>query len=190
MITFSNTIQTLLQQPVIESFLLVEVGATYKTTDFYSNITLSNGVTYTNDGSLIKADPPQLSTNVDREQYKLVFQNVNFTAGETFEQTPVGLLVTVRAGFVDPDTSLPYTNIADTVLIYKGRVESSGFSIETSEIGNTVVAISCSSPMADLERTNKLFTSKDALRNIDPDDTSFEQIYENAGQILLKWGKG
>jgi len=34
------------------------------------------------------------------------------------------------------------------------------------------------------------YTSKDALVDLDPDDNSFDHVYEGSGQIRLKWGKG
>ena len=191
MIQFNSTISNILQQTSVEAFYLVEIGLStvYRTTNFYNDITFDNGITYMNDGRLAQVDPPKMSATVDREQYKILLADVDMYFSQYVDSGLVGKDVSVRIGFVDPSNGLPLTQIANTVLIYKGRVDSGAYNLSTESAGDSVFAITCSSPMGDLDLVKALSTSKDSLRNIDPSDTSFEQIYEGVGQIELKWGK-
>lgn len=189
MITFSNNIQNVLQQPTIESFYLVDIDG-YKTTSFYTNITLSNNEVFLADGRLLEVDPPKLSTSVDRELYQISFADPDMFFGGPAETALVGRPVTVRLGFVDQTTKQPYLNINDTVIIYKGFVDSGAYDLSLEDNGSSVFSVSCASPMANLDMVRTLLTSRESLANIDVNDTSFNSVYQGSGQIRLKWGKG
>ena len=192
MITFSTKVSNLLSQPTVEAFYLVEIElpTVLRTTSFYTDLTFDNGVTYTNDGRLLTVDPPKLSATVDREQYKITLADPDMYFAQYMNSGLVGTKVSVRVGFVDQNTKVPLPQIANTILVYKGRVDNGAYGVTTDEAGNSVFVLTCSSPMGDLDLVKTMMTSKDALRNIDPTDNSFEQIYEGVGQIELKWGKG
>jgi hypothetical protein len=189
MIVFSQNIEIALQQPTIEAFYLVDFAGE-KTTNYYADITLSNGDIFEANGRLIEIDPPKLSTSVDRELYKISFADPEMDYGNLAEEAIVGRPVVVRLGFVNQTSRQPYTDVADTVIVYKGKVDSGSYNINSANIGEAVFSISCASPMADLDLVKTLLTSKDALKDIDPNDNSFSSIYEGSGQIQLKWGKG
>ena len=93
------------------------------------------------------------------------------------------------SGFVNPTTKLPELNLNDTILIYSGTIDGTGYSINTAEIGNSILNVTCSSPMGDLDFRRPIYTTKDSMRSRDPSDTSCDQIYEGSGQLQLKWGK-
>jgi hypothetical protein len=189
MISFSLNVRNLLQQPTIETFYMIDFDG-YRTTNYFAPITLSNGEVYNNDGRLYEVDPPQLSTTVDRELYKISFADPDFYFGTLIDQGIVGAPVTVRIGFVDPLTKQPLTAVSDTVVSYKGRVDNGAYSIKTEDVGEALFVLTCASPMANLDAIRSLSTTKDALKTISPSDTSFDQIYEGSGQVELKWGKG
>jgi hypothetical protein len=190
MIEFSSTVVQMLSNPTIEGFYLVDLqSGLYRTTSYIRDITLSNGVTYLSDGKLISVDPPQLSSVVDREIYRISIADPDFTSGASAESGLIGKTIEVRLGFINQSTKLPELNIADTVLIYKGTVEGTGYSIDTATVGSSVLNVTCSSPMSDLDYRRPLYTTKDAMRSRDPTDTSCDQIYEGSGQLQLKWGK-
>jgi len=189
MITFSTTVQQVLTAPVVEAFYLVNFNG-YLTTNYFTNVAMSNGETYLSDGRLLQVDSPQLSTTVDRELYKITFADPSFSFGPTVDSSIVGKPVSVRLGFINQSTKQPYTNIADTFLIYKGKVDNGAYVVKTDEIGEVTFVLTCASPMADLDAVKALYSTRDSLRDISPRDTSFNQIYEGAGQIELKWGKG
>jgi hypothetical protein len=189
MIKFSNNISVLLQNPAIEAFYCITVGS-YRTTSFYSNITLSNGEVFESDGRLVSVDTPRISTVVDREIFKIVLTDADYVLGAQFQSGLVGANFEVRILLINPVNNSPYTNLADTILAYKGIVDNIAYSLQTSGVGETALAISGSSPMNDLDLTRNFYTSREYIKTKYPDDTCFDQIYEGSGPVNLKWGKG
>lgn len=189
MIKFSSTVINLLQNPSVEAFYCVTIN-TYKTTSFYSNVTLSNNETFLSDGKLISVDPPKISATVDREIFKVTLADPDYTLGAQFQTGLVGNNFEIRILLVDPSTNQPYLNITDTILAYKGIVDNIGYSIQTSNTGETIIGISGASPMNDLDLTRNFYTSREYIKTKYPDDTCFDQIYEGSGPVNLKWGKG
>lgn len=194
MISFNSTLIALLQNPTVNAFYMVKIGigssTFYRTTSHFANITLSNGDTYLSDGKLLSADVPRLSATVDREVYKITLADPDYSLGATMQSGLVGKLFEVRVGFIDPTTNIPYTDVANTILAYKGIVDSIGYSIETGNIGQAILTVSGASPMADLDLTRTPYTSKEYIRGISQNDSCFDQVYEGAGPVNLKWGKG
>jgi hypothetical protein len=190
MISFSTNIATLLQNPSIECFYVVKIG-TYKTTSYFTDITLSNNETYLSDGKLVNVDPPRLSSSVDREIYKVVLADADYSLGTIMQSGLVGSNFEVRLIFIDPTTNLPYTTLTDTVLSYKGDVDSIGYSVETGNSGQVLLEVSGASPMADLDLTKAFYTSKEYIRGLadNSQDSCFDQVYEGSGPVAIKWGK-
>lgn len=193
MIQFNQTLINVLSQPSIESFYLVKIAAIelspYLITSYASNITLSNGETYINDGRLVSVTPPKLSTVVDREIYTITLTDSDYFYGQFAETGLVGKKVEVRVGFINQNTGLPLTDISDTLLIYRGQVDSASYSIDTSNVGSVIFTLSCASPMANLDGVKVFYGSKPFMRDLNTEDTSFDQVYEGSGKINLKWGK-
>lgn len=189
MISFSTAISNLLQNPSVEAFYCVTIGS-YKTTTFYSNVTLSNGETFLSDGRLLSVDAPRISATVDRELFKVTLADPDFLLGAQFQTGLVGNNFEIRIILVDPVTNQPYLNLNDSILSYKGIIDNMGYSIETSNQGESILAISGSSPMNDLDLTKNFYTSREYIKTKYPDDTCFDQIYEGSGPVNLKWGKG
>ena len=188
MISLSPRIIALLSQPVIEPFYMVQIDGNTRLTTYAANIGLSDGTVYT-PGDLISLDPPKMSSSVDRETYKISIADPNMEYGAMFEEGMVGVDVEVRVGFIDQKTGLPETGVSNTFLIYKGAVDGLSYQINIEEVGESVAVITCSSPMANLDMAKPFHTSKDFIRNLNPEDSSFDQIYEGAGPVQLKWGK-
>jgi hypothetical protein len=189
MISFTPTVQNILSQISIESFYLVKVG-TYKSTNHFSNLTLSNGETYVADGKLASVDSPRLSATVDREIYKVSFVDNDYSLSYLVDSNLVGADFEVRISFIDPVTKLPVSDISDTLLAYKGIVDAGGYSLKLDSIGEVVLQISGASPVADLDATRTFYGSRDHVRSISPNDSSFDQVYEGSGAVNIKWGKG
>lgn len=188
MIQFSQTLIDILSEPAIESFYLISV-LDYKTTTYPTNITLSNNETFLSDGKLLEVTPPKLSTVVDREAYSIKFSDVDFFFGQFAETGLVGQTVIVRLGFVDQSTGLPLTNINDTLLVYKGQIDGVNYTIDTENVGSVIFEVICASPMANLDGVKSFYGSRPFIRNLNPEDSSFDQIYEGSGKLNLKWGK-
>jgi hypothetical protein len=189
MIQFNQVIQNIISQPTVELFYLVNIDG-YKVTNYFRNITLSNGEVYEANGRLLQVDPPQLSSTVDRELYKITFADPDFYFGQEAPVSVVGKPVTVRVGFINPTTKFPVTEIENTVIIYKGAVDGTSYSVDTENTGESIWLVTCASPMNDLEMVRAMYTSKDSVRLVSPGDNSFDQIYEGGGEVELKWGRG
>lgn len=189
MIALSAFVQQLLLGANVQTFSLIEIGD-YKTTDYYGQLTLSDGKTYLNDGRLIGYDPPEMTTSVDRAQYKISMIDPDNFFGAFFEENGYsGLPVNVRIGFINPVDNFPATQIENTILIYSGYVDSGGYVTNTDYNGDSIFTILCTSPMHDLDLVKTFTTSKDSYYDSYPNDNSFEQVYEGSGAIALKWGK-
>lgn len=193
MISFSTAVIEILAQPTIEAFYLVRImdGSTeiYSTTSYFRDIALSNGVTYYSDGRLVSVDAPQLSSTVDRELYRIAIADPEFNSAESADSGLVGKQAEVRLCFVSHITKLPLTNVWDSPIVYKGTIEGTNYTIETAGVGESVLSLSCSSPMADLDLRRPIYLSKDTVSSRNPLDTCCDQIYEGSGQLTLKWGK-
>lgn len=188
MITFSSNIISVLQQPLIESFHLVRIGS-YRTCSYFRDITLSSGEVFPADGNLLGVDPPQTSSVVDKNPYNLLFADPEMVYGGYAEEGLTGQIIEVGLCFVNQATKSPYTNVADIILAYKGKVSATSYQIDTNLVGSSAFIVEGSSPMSDLDLVKAFYTSKSFLNNLDMTDTSFDQVYEGAGPVNLRWGK-
>jgi len=165
------------------------------------DITISNGTTYLASNGLQGVDPPRLSQTVDRESYKVVFADPNYLMKSYFEAGAVGDKIEVYIGFINPTNAAllgtdsvsvspkaPFKNMSDTILAYRGSVDTHGYDVNF-ESGEVTATIEGSSPMSDLDMVRAFNTSRDAIRQYNAADTSYDQIYEGSGEIVTKWGK-
>jgi len=202
MIAFSTNVSALLAQSSIQAFYMLKItnsaGIIYRSTTHYANVTLSDGVTYLANSTIISADPPQLSTSVDREIYKITIATNDYLTAEWAPGSPtntfiadggVGYTLESRLGFIGA-AGVPLTTITDTLLIYKGLVESVSASIKTGDFGDSFIQISGSSPMNSLDMKKFIYLSKETIRKRDATDTCCDQIYQGSSALTLKWGKG
>lgn len=185
MIVLNERIAELFNQPVISSFLCVSVAGMRLTT-FPSNLTLADGI-YTSSDLILSLDEPQMTSTVDRDLYKMTFSDSERVLMRVFEGGINGADITALAGFVDYYSEEP--ELDHLFIIYKGIVESYSYEVDTAGQGGATATISCSNLMASLDDSNPYYTSKQYIRSISPGDTSFDQIYEGSGSVVLRWGK-
>lgn len=95
----------------------------------------------------------------------------------------------VKVGYYDQEMGKPMFNVSDTILVYKGAVESLSASLKTGEFGESFVQVSGSSPMNSLDMKKYIYLSKEATRKRNYLDTCCDQIYQGSGALTLKWGK-
>lgn len=188
MIELSPAIKDLLLNPTLEFVYLVDID-TVKLTNHYSNIELSDGSIYLGNSGLVAVDPPQTGSSVDRQEYKITIVDNEFSFSSMYSGGLVGKLLKVRVLFIDPSDGSLFKSISDLLTIYIGKVDNMGYTNETESVGSTVVNITGSSPMADLDRKKEFLATREAMRNINPIDTAFDDVYEGSASVKLRWGK-
>ena len=188
MITFSNKIAGYLAKREISAFYIVDINGTNRFCTHYADIAF-NGHTYTGNISLVSVDPPQMTTVVDRQQFKLGFSDPNMEFGSIAELGMVGQPVSIYIAFIDIDTGEPQLSLPDVILAYRGKIDGTAYGIETDEIGSSIFELTCSSPMGDLDAVKPMRATQDYMDKNFPGDSSFSQIYQGSGTLYLRWGK-
>jgi len=205
--TISPAILAQLNSDKTEVFILIEydinalgIPAEATTTAPY-DITMSNGITYTANSKLVSADPPRLTSVVDREAYKISFADVDNVYRAMFDAGVVGKKIKLTFGFINKLSTTavgsnginvlsgtPFKDMRDTICIYQGAVDTSAIDFNFSE-GKVTATFESSSPMGSLDMRNTFMTSKQSMRDKYPNDASFDVIHVGSGASLLKWGK-
>jgi hypothetical protein len=194
MITFSPLVASWIKTNKAECLFFVKIvdgsGTVFRaSTTHYSDFTFQDNVTYKADDFIISADPPQQSSTVDREQYKLTVQDDTFGLQAEAENGLVGMDMTVYLGFVNPDTGLVQATFADTFILYQGIIDGCSGTLSTEAVGEAVYVISGASPMVSLEQSRGFYLSRDNVRHRNAKDASFDSIYTGSGSLILKWGR-
>jgi hypothetical protein len=233
MIAFSPSVAAILASGHIEAFMMFRIMQEdndakpnfYAATSYYRDIQLIGtnhnnpgytpplGFLYPSDDSLVALDPPQATTNVDREQYQVSiadpsfsllhdesFTNMNDTDINShqnyFSKRFIGRSMETRIGFIETRPNIvdspeghPLVNINDTIIVYRGRIDGVACSIDTGAIGSLLINISGSSPMRNLDLKKSVYLSRDFMRKRDPKDSSCDQVYGGSGKMILKWGR-
>jgi hypothetical protein len=188
MIEFSNDVKYLFVNNVMETETLIKIDTGRYETTAPVDIVM-DGLTYTKHSTLIATTQPQLSDTLDSSEYTLQFSDSGMVSGETAGALQ-NALVEVYYVFYDSSNGTYLKGINDRILVYKGRVNSATYAIETDEIGESTFTITCGSPVSNLEMVKSLRSSRSFVReNIRNDDTCFDQMYEGSGVINLRWGK-
>jgi len=212
MIIFPPSLVELMSQPVISAFYMVRIGPSgnpdsFLETTFLGDITLKdNGVaieTYKSDGHIYRLDPPEMSSSIDRQQYKLHIADPSFIFGNNMSYQWVSSEVEIRVGFINSlDYNIidstgasippgqPLTDIKDTMVIYLGVIDSSGYQISTKEEGEVIGIITCSSPMYNLDLKRYLKLNRDNIRQKYPEDSCCDYVLTGSESVRLQWGKG
>jgi hypothetical protein len=198
----SDTVATTVTiTPALTSAKLVNTKVTFEynvihSTSLFMDIDLLDsadlpvpGHSYISDDTIASVDAPQATTNVDREQFRILLNDPRLESMETVFNNLIGYPIEVRLGFLNVDTCLPFFKFSDTLLVYKGRVDSTAYSIKTQEMGEAVLQVTGSSPMRSLDAKNSLFLSRDYVRQLTPKDSSCDQIFEGSEALVLKWGR-
>ena len=196
--TFSSNIQSVIGLDNLSVFYLVQLD--YKTGTIYHtnspmDIDVAGYATFSSDNELLGIDAPKMSSVVDREAYKITYSDNSSSLRTKFELGIVGTPVTVFIGFYNTSAAAiggvqpgqPFTAYTDLVIAYKGFIDSHGY---TTDVEGAITAVlECSSPMASLDLTKPLYTSRDAMRQINISDSSFDDVYTGSKAINLLWGK-
>lgn len=206
---FSDNVKECLASQVVAIFYCVRIdvpnrtinGISYPSTPIldttaHTNILMGDGLTYLSTNGISNIEPPRLSSSLDREPYKITYIDPEFEKRDMFEAGLTGAPVSVRVGFFNPKNitfggalpGAPLTNLDDTIIAYQGVVDTQSYAIDPNS-GTVAAVIECSSPMASLSMSKPLFTSKEALRAIYPNDSSFDMSTHGARKLAFLWGK-
>lgn len=194
MLLFSTKVRQIIADGKGRVFFFLHItngdGSLFRaSTTHHSPFTMANGITYLADDYIIGVDAPQLTTTVDREQYKITLADPDFSNAAAAESGLIGKKLEARLGFIDPDTGLPLSAMEDSFVVYKGRIDGMGATINTEEIGESTFVMSCASPMVSLDMKKGVYLSRDFVRSRNAADASCDKIYNGSGALVLKWGK-
>jgi len=165
-----------------EPYLILDLefsSGTVRLTNLPYNVSVG-GNTYVSDGGLTQFSPPQLTSSIDRETYRIKLTDYQNFYKDEFETNAVGTPVTVKLGIVG--------NTTDFDILYKGRIDATFIETNPAE-GSKNAILECSSPFGALDRTADRRTDKNTQRLIDSTDSCFDRIYNNENTIQLRWGK-
>ena len=162
-----------------------------------------NGVSYRADVGITKVEAPPMSSAVDKATFKMQFADPTFVFRPYAGVATSNGACTIRIVFINTSgrsitstsgtvygAGSPIMDIADTVCIYKGRLDTVSYDI--SQESGVIFEAECTSPMAALDATNALYTTKASLRQRIKDgynDTSFDKLRLSGTTVSLKWGK-
>lgn len=195
---FSANIKQLLASDSVAVFYLAKLehpsGTIYDTTAA-SDITF-NGNVYNANSGLLSVEPPRLSDVVDREVYKIIYADPEFTKLGGLESSWTGVKVTVWAGFYNTISNgfagvakgAPILSEADMVIAYRGVVDTQGYTVDPSN-GTVVVVIECASPVASLGLVKSFYSSKESMRMRNRNDSSFDEVHVGSEEAAILWGK-
>jgi hypothetical protein len=194
----SSNIKTILSGGGVGGFLLLKLitpSITYYHTSAPFDINISGLGTFISNNNLISVEAPKLSNIVDRSTYKVSYTDPDFSFRGLFDNGLVGSSIEIYIGFYNStDTILgsalpgePLLDFEDIIPIYIGIVDSHGYS--TTQDNEVIMALECSSPMANLNMTKAIFTSQDSIRQVNPNDTAFDQVFVGAKAVNFLWGK-
>jgi hypothetical protein len=213
---FSETVRTLILSGDVSPFFLIEtqipsanltgifvansvVEGSYtvvrETTTPIDLVVPTLGTFYSNNGIKIVQGPRQ-SSSVDRETYILTYIDPSFEKRALFEAGVTGSKLKVIVGFYNTSSGIlsgtlpdmPILNVADMLIAYAGVIDTHGYTIDPAS-GEVVVVIECSSPMASLGLVKSFYTSREAMKQINPADTAFDQVSVNQSKTTYLWGK-
>jgi len=193
MLTFDTEIVDEILAGTAKAFFCVhiknEIGTLiFASTTHWADVTLTNGVTYEADDSVISVEPPQFSTTVDREQYKVVVANDVKALISTYGDM-VGCRFAVYLVFIDAATGQARTDINKALPFYIGRIDGITGEYETGEVGTELYSIRAASPMMALEMNKGVFLSRDFIRSVTPNDSCADTVYQGSGSLILRWGR-
>lgn len=190
---FSPAIKALIESGKAEAFFFMKIlygnGTLYRASTTHHTSFTMGGVNYISDDYIVSVDPPRTSTTVDREQYKVTLADPYFTTAISAETGLIGRKMEARIGFLSATTNLPLTDPADSIVVYKGRIDGLAATISAAEVGEASFVMSFASPMVSLDMRKGLYFSRDTMRSRNPADSSADMIYTGSGSLIMKWGK-
>jgi len=196
---FSANVQALLdtgEPSLVYCVEILNTGLTIRDTTAAFNITLTGIGTFTPNNDLLMLEAPRLSTQVDREAYKVAYADSSFEKISMFDNLLLNAQLTSRVVFFNTldytlggaEPGQPLLEPADTIIAYSGIIDKPYYTINPDE-GIVTAYLECASPMAALNMTKAFYTSKEGLHQRVTDDTAFDKVFEGSKKYSLLWGR-
>jgi len=201
---FSPNILAIGNTPNVTPSYLLELkfsdGSTFREADKNFPITIPGIGTFGASSGLIEYESPRQSSAVDREVYKITYIDPTFQFRAYFEAGLTGARVTtylglfnstaspVMSGGVSIPPGQPLTGAEDLIIAYSGWVDTQGYTIDPDS-GTVIAVLEGSSPMASLDMSKPFRTTKEDMRTVNLNDTSFDEIYTGVSRVSYAWGK-
>lgn len=188
-----------IQSDDVESFMLLRIGPNGQgqemrhTTLPWSYTDPSDGRTYPSDSRIVSIDPPRVSDSLDRGAFQIGLVDSDGSLRSVLDTWGMyGCPLVIKVGWMNNtgdiidgvDSGQPFN---EKLIAYSGTVDTFTYSITPDQ--DVVLAIEGTSPMGALDLTRIILTSKTYLRGKYPNDSSYDQVLEGSGKILLKWGR-
>ncbi|WP_157888295.1 hypothetical protein [Neptunicoccus sediminis] len=143
-----------------------------------------NGNSYLSDTTMMQFESPNSTSVVDREAYTLSLNGMDETLTNEIKAGVIHKPVEMRLAFsID---GVPQLGLDDTLLVYRGAVAEPKF---VTDDGKLIWDIECTAPLSNLDARSTIFTTKNAMQNLFPTDTCFNQIQKNNEKSSVAWGK-
>lgn len=200
----SANASAMLSRDHIQSFLavnIVTIAETFKFTSAPYDIDIPTLGIFSANSGLYSAEPPRLTSAVDRESYKINIVDPTLEFRSVLEDTLTGSPVTVYGGFFNTSSGTlsgipagsPFLTMyseleGDLFVAYKGVIDTHSL-VTNVDNGTVIITLECSSPVACLSLVRSFYTSKESLRERDLNDTAFDQSYAGSKQVQYVWGK-
>ena len=187
----SLRLREVLKRSLVKPFILIKLGPFYdssnilQTTDMTD--TIFNGETYSCEATLSSLDTPTITSGIDKGSFNIQLIDKDYWFRNKFVHGVTGTKAELRGVFIDMELDEPLLNPEDTMIIYKGIINSYSYNISKETL--PIVSIELSSPMGSLTLVRSLVTSQDWMRQKYPTDTSYDHIFEGSKSAVLKWGR-
>ncbi len=193
MINLSSRLSELFNQPTLNTFLCLKIEDHPNTlaeglmlTTYPRNITIKDDF-YLSNEFVFEVEAPKMVSTVNRDLYKIQLIDSGGDLTDKLNSNLNGTKVIVQLCFIDYYTELPETD--EVFTIYKGVIDNVSLKVDTDLIGERIITISCSNLMASLDTIDAFYTSKDAVEQHSPGDSSYDQVYQGSGSVNLAWGR-
>lgn len=152
--------------------------------------------TFTASDSLKAIETPRISTSIDREPYRVSYNDFDSSKVALFEAGLSGAKMTAWVGMFNTTNATlggalpgdPLVNISDLLVAYEGFIDGQSYTVTPTE-GTALASIEGASPVASLGMTRPYTTTKDFLRRLNVSDTAFDEVHIGSTKIAKLWGK-
>lgn len=195
----SPNVRALMDQPNFLTYYLFQIKSeTFNIafTTYFGDMTIPGLGFFTAEHNITDFKPPIMERASNREAYKMTFAGGGLNLRALGEANLLGARATLYMGLINTldypiggaDPGQPLLGLEDIVKGFDGVIDSKDYAVNPFENVN-LFNIECSTPMAGLGVKRTYDTSKEYVRQLNGEDTSYDYIYEGSSSVSLLWGK-